>query len=244
MPAAGEHFPNGTEVIAGIKICRRRRILTLLIIPLADRISRVAEFELFPAEPDDLARRVDRAASFLDDFHDTAQAIVGEFASGCESGVVDSDQPVRAIPFEGPRATIASDASVEIIGQRPIDPAALARDLVHVIGRRCGSGSRDCLGRPVTGGIITVSVLLDQRVGGCVLERRGRQLIRIVVSEIEPLRRGQARVILCPGRDFALDVVGVIKLGNELFVRVVIVVQVFDLLEAFVLGVWKVGVVG
>ena len=77
--------------------------------------------------------------------------------------------------------------------------------------------------------------MLDQRIRRGILERSGRQLVGIVVAEIEPLGRGETRVVLRPSLDFAFGVVGVILLGDEVLVRVGVVVQVLDLLEPLVL---------
>jgi hypothetical protein len=85
--------------------------------------------------------------------------------------------------------------------------------------------------------------LLDQRVSRGVLQRGGGELVGVVVAEIEPLGRGQAGVVFLPGRDLAVGIVGVIELGDQLLVRVVAVVQVFDLLEPFVLRVWEIEII-
>jgi hypothetical protein len=61
--------------------------------------------------------------------------------------------------------------------------------------------------------------LLDQRVGAVVFDRRGQQLIGVIVAEIEPLH-GDPGVVLRPGLDLPLGVVGVILLRDEVLVRV------------------------
>jgi hypothetical protein len=74
--------------------------------------------------------------------------------------------------------------------------------------------------------------LLDERVGGGVLERRGRELIGIVVAEVKALGRGEPGIILRPGLNLAFGVVGVILLRDQ--VVVVRALQVLDLLEPLV----------
>ncbi len=73
-----------------------------------------------------------------------------------------------------------------------------------------------------------------------VLQWRCEQLIRVVITQIVALGRGQAGIVLRPGEELALGIVSVIKLGEK-NARACLVL---DLLESFVLRVWKIGVIG
>src|SRR5437762_5025270 len=102
-------------MIAGVKICGGADILSLRIIALRYCVCRIAEFTFFIAEPDDLARRVDGSPGFFHNLRDAAETIISKLAAGGESGVVNRDEPIRAVPFEGPAPAVAGDAAVEII---------------------------------------------------------------------------------------------------------------------------------
>jgi len=80
--------------------------------------------------------------------------------------------------------------------------------------------------------------LLDQCAGGDILERRGEELIGIIISEVETLGRGQTGIILCPRLDLPFGIVGVIELGDQVVVGVVIVVEILTCLSRLV---WALG---
>src|SRR5205085_12232157 len=91
--AAGEHFADRADMITRVKVGARADILALVVIPLSDRVRRVAKLALILSVPNDLARGVDRAAGFLDDFGDAAPAVVAQLATRCKSSVIDGDHP-------------------------------------------------------------------------------------------------------------------------------------------------------
>src|SRR5205085_9023361 len=101
-------------MIAGVKIRCRTDVLSLGEVPLRHRVGRISELKFFLFVPDKLTSGVDRRTCLFDNLRDTAQTVVGEFAAGGKTGVVDCNQPVRSVPFESPRAAITRDAAVEI----------------------------------------------------------------------------------------------------------------------------------
>src|SRR6185369_151532 len=102
-------------MVSRVKVGSRPYVLALRVIALSDRIGRVAELDPLLPGPNDFAGGVYRLASFFDDFHKAVEPVVGKLRSSRESGVIDCDQPVRAVPLECARAAITGEAAIGIV---------------------------------------------------------------------------------------------------------------------------------
>ena len=132
------HFTNRPEIITSVEIGCPALVLTLRIELELNGVASVAELAFVCSAPDKLAHRVHRPIIFLDNVGTPVQAIVGELTPKCGPGVVDCDQPVGRIPFEGTRAPGADQATIQVVSECAIGGAALARNLIYVVGRRGG----------------------------------------------------------------------------------------------------------